>query len=381
MRVDWFAAKGLPRPVSAVLTALRRDGRLEAVDDWRPALDWLDRNGLTLLFGERYAAELPAVVSDRIASNRTDNRLRTERLRAERDGLRAALGNAGVDHVWLKGFTHAPAFVPAAELRPSYDLDLWVRPDDARAALEVARGLAFETASEADARFPVDHLPPLVRKTGWEWRGDFFDPEIPPVLEIHYRLWDEATEGFAAAELEGLWERRADDALALRDRLRYAAAHLVRHLLRGNVKALHVYEISRYLERRGPPADPGPIEALALELAGRWFGGYEGDLPPRVACWFDAFAATPATSPYRPSKAELWLHFELLHGIGAKARVARRRLFPSRLPGAIEGRFSRDARPTLGRAWRYARHVAGRAGRHAVTLGRFASEGLRLRAL
>ena len=38
--------------------------------------------------------------------------------------------------------------------------------------------------------FPTDHLPALIRKTGWEWRGDFFDPEIPTAIELHHRFWN-----------------------------------------------------------------------------------------------------------------------------------------------------------------------------------------------
>ena len=75
------------------------------------------------------------------------------------------------------------------------------------AALDVALGLGYEPLGGGDCH-PVDHLPTLIRKTGWEWRGDYFDPELPLALELHFRLWDASIEGFAMPGMEDFWERR-----------------------------------------------------------------------------------------------------------------------------------------------------------------------------
>ena len=55
---------------------------------------------------------------------------------------------------------------------------------------------------------PLDHLPAMIRKTGWQWRGDYFDVEIPFAVELHFRLWDAGTEHIPIQGLEAFWDRR-----------------------------------------------------------------------------------------------------------------------------------------------------------------------------
>ena len=141
-------------------------------------------------------------------------------------------------------------------------------------------------------RLRADHLPPMARKTGWLWKGDYFDPEIPPVVELHFHLWDPATERF---QVDGLEEFRTRRVLApfegqpipqLRDvdQLGYAALHVLRHLLRGDLKPCHVYELAFFMENQGPDEafwrrwselhSPAlrSFQAAPLVLAHRWFG-------------------------------------------------------------------------------------------------------------
>src|SRR5208337_5469908 len=85
-----------------------------------------------------------------------------------------------------------------------------------------------------------------------QWRGDFYDPDMPLSIELHFRLWDQQTERFAAGELDCFWERRqARELEGLRftglhpaDAIAYSALHALRHLLRGDPRLFHIYELA-----------------------------------------------------------------------------------------------------------------------------------------
>ena len=146
-----------------------------------------------------------------------------------------------------------PQFVASPELRAQYDIDLLLKREDVLAGRDAIGVIGYEPLQGFD-RFPLDHLPAMIRKTGWEWRGDYFDPEIPLSIELHFRLWDEHTEGFAV-DTSAFWERREQrevdgvsiTALQPADALAYVCLHLLRHLLRGDLRPSHVYELAWFL--------------------------------------------------------------------------------------------------------------------------------------
>ena len=379
MTVDWAAVDALPVYVRAAMRALHLErpeldglGDLTAAD-WERLLGWLDRQQMTLLFGQACAGRLPAAVADAMERRLDANRIRLAGLRREYGAIAEALGEAGIPHVMLKGFTHGPPYVPAAELRPQYDLDLLVDPDQLREARRALEGLGF-AAVEERGNPPADHSPPLVRRTGWRWKGDYFDPEIPTVVELHFRLWDAATEGFDLPGLADAWSRAGGDppALAPADRAVYASAHALRHLLRGSLKALHLYELARVDETWKVDGLTERVDwrlATVRALAHQWFGGPPSErLPSSVEAWLESYAASPLTREFRPNKDELWLHLELVQGWRLKTAAIRRRLFPLTLPGRLEGQYD-DSPPGLGvrldRGLRYTGFLARRAGFHA----------------
>jgi MFS family permease len=242
----------------------------------------------------------------------------------------------------------------------------------------------------------TDHLPPLLRKTGWEWRGDFFDPEIPPSVDLHFQLWDASTERFEAPGVEQFWPRRIRQeglpVLDPADRLGYAALHLLRHLLRSSVRACHVYELAYFLENHYEdenfwnrwqelhPQALRKLEAISFRLAADWFAcrlpvAVKDEiecLPEDVTSWFERFAASPVEALFHPNKHELWLHFALLDSARDRRRIFVRRVFPATLPGPVDAAFI----PINQMTWRlrvrkgvkYARHLAERTGYHARTL-------------
>src|SRR5262249_42916052 len=148
---------------------------------------------------------------------------------------------AGIEFLVLKGLTQCPLSGIAPERRVQYDLDIYTPPADVHRASEVLLPLGFEPI-EGMGDSPTDHLPALIRKTGWQWGGDFFDPEIPVAVELHYQFWNELFEALPAPGVEEFWKRRVPfrvagmelDALGPQDAFGFAALHLLRHLVRGS---------------------------------------------------------------------------------------------------------------------------------------------------
>src|SRR5262249_3092362 len=188
---------------------------------------------------------------------------------------------AGVEFVILKGLTHCPDFVADPRLRVQYDIDFYCPPGSLDGAREILLGMGYRPILELDS-FPLDHLPTMIRKTGWRWRGNYFDPELPPSVDLHFRFWDQETERLPTPGVEDFWTRRVGQELDPVDRLGYAALHAVRHLLRGSLRLHQVYEIARFLRNRSEDAgywarweelhapETRLLEWIAFRLAGFW---------------------------------------------------------------------------------------------------------------
>jgi hypothetical protein len=376
---------GLANPLRRELT-----GFSEA--EWKAALYYCDRNQLTLMLPR---AGLPEDVQRRLDRNAADNRERVRRLKESFFEIGEIVRTP---YLVLKGFANWDQFTPDPLSRIQYDLDLFC-PDTAPEVRAALAQLGYESIQGAE-KFPTDHLPALVRKTGWQWRGDFFDPDIPISVELHFRLWDEATEGFPAPGVEEFWSRRVQQSLDERpymalhpaDALGYAALHLLRHLLRGDVRAANIHELAWFLDRNAGDNEfwscwrdlHGPelrrLQALCFRLAAAWFDcrmhpiaeAEAESLDRPIRQWFEQCAASPAEAYFRPNKDELWLHLCLLDSFRKKSAILRRRLFPTRLPGPLDSVFIPNEKMTWGlrlrKRWQYARYVAGRGVFHLRAL-------------
>jgi hypothetical protein len=240
----------------------------------------------------------------------------------------------------------------------------------------------------------------MIRKTGWQWRGDLFDPEIPVALELHFRLWDPDTEHFGPAGLDQFWERRerrdleglSFTALHPVDAVAYSSLHLLRHLLRGDVKPFHVYELASLLHQTAAADsfwskwkewhDPSlrQLEAICFSLAHRWFDCRLSDaaseevalLPPEVNRWLELCAFSPLAGRVHPNKDELWLHWSLIDSQRGKWSMLHRRLLPQLPPGPVDAVHIPENEITwridLRRRWRYLRYATSRVAHHAAAL-------------
>ena len=48
----------------------------------------------------------------------------------------------------------------------------------------------------------------MMRPTTWQWRGDFFDPEMPLAIELHFQFWNPRLERLSAEGVDEFWTRR-----------------------------------------------------------------------------------------------------------------------------------------------------------------------------
>lgn len=376
--------------------------------DWKKALDFCDRTQLTLALGLACRGHLPDWVRERIDRNLASNAQRWRNTKSAFQELATPFEAAGLESVVLKGFSHIPRFVADPHHRTQGDLDLLVAPEQVHKAFDIAVERGYRAINDLDTH-PIDHLPMMVRKTGWLWRGDFYDPESPVSLELHFRLWNSSTEHFEPKGIEQFWERRQWrelDGLRFQafhpaDELAYATLHMLRHLLRGDLRPSHVYELAAHLDRSANDAafwsawselhDPSlrQLEAICFALAGNWFDCDLSEaarqemerLPPEVTRWMTMYSASPLATRFHPNKDEIWLHWSLLSSAADRVSMLRRRLLPEKWPNVTSFVHARDEQLTLAVRFtsrlRNAGFVASRLSHHARALPTAAWSGMR----
>jgi predicted MFS family arabinose efflux permease len=374
-----LAALHFREPHSAWLAGLGETER-------REALDYCDRAGLTLL--------VRGVLPEETASAAEKN---LARLRVVEETYRRLAKLPG-EFLALKGITQCELFGIRPEDRAQYDIDLYFPRDTVEAARDLLLAWNYESIPGMEG-FPTDHLPGLFPRTGWRWRDDYFDAEMPLAIELHFQFWNPQLERLAAPGVEEFWTRRVRRlvggvsmaVLCPQDAVAYAALHLLKHVLHGSTRPLHVYEMAGFLERHAGGGafwdewrqlhspELRRLQAVTFLLAEAWFGCALAPaareeterLPASTLAWFEEFSTSPAVQPFRPNKDELWLHLSLLDSPGDAMRVARRRLLPGNLPP--------PARPTESASGRevYLAWFMARLRHHALSLGTTVTSGAR----
>jgi predicted MFS family arabinose efflux permease len=368
-------------------------------DAWQRALRFCEPAQLTLALGVECRDQLPDSMRRRVDQQLSNNAERWRRTQAGYREAAAAFDSEGLDHVVLKGFSHCPMFVADPRHRPQGDLDLLFPRDQVRHAQQVALHLGYEPIKESDEH-PIDHLPSMSRKTGWVWQGEPYDPEMPLSLDLHFQLWNPGTERFLPKGLDCFWERRQSRELeGLRftsfhpaDAIAYSALHSLRHLLRGDARLFHIYELAKVLHHHADDTmfweawlelhDPSMrlLEAICFSLAESWFacGLPEAAreemkrLPDDVKRWLATYPWSPIEALFWPNKDELWLHWALIDSRRDRVAMLRRRLLPEHLPGP----FGATHVPKSQITWRmrvhnrgsYLKYLASRLWHHARAL-------------
>lgn len=391
--------------------ALRWDGGttdLEALrdQDWKDVLAFCDRAQLTLVLA-RTVNSAPEWLRAEFDRRMRSNAERHDRLRDSFCEIAGALERMRTDYLVLKGFTQWGLYCEDPLVRVQYDFDLYCPPESLYKARDALLDLGYEALKERE-EFPTDHLPVMVRKTGYQWRGDYFDPDIPFAVDLHFQFWSQEAERIAAPGVEHFWDRRARmrvferevAALHPADGLAYCCLHLLRHLLHGSVRPFHVYELASFLHRKAEdeafwreweslhPPRLRFLQAIAFRLATEWFGcrlspvarAEAEALPSLVQSWFAMFGASGVWRGYR-NKSELWLHWSLLDNRRDRLSIARRKLLPARLPGPVDAVLLPGSqinwRVRLRGRWRYLLYLVSRILFHTRTLVPALWQGLR----
>ena len=364
-----------------------------APSEWPRLLTLTDRSHITLPLGIRCQEYLPQSIAARIERNLADNSVRQERLFSEYRAIAEVLRAREIDFVVLKGMAHgAPFYVGDLRHRPQYDIDIYCPPVFLESARQGMTAAGFLPVRSFDKR--TDHLPAMMRNQNWRWRDDYYDPDLPLTVEIHFRFWDHRTERLPASGVDAFWSRRTTclvrgtpvPTLSLSDGVSYAAMHLVRHLLRGDLRIYHVYELAHFLHSteadhelwgqwlENRAGKPPIIDSVAFRLAIEWFGcsahsipaAAARNLPRNVAKWFELFCWSPLPSE-RHNKDEVFLHLSLAEKHSDRCRIVARRLLPLKPPALINA-IDAGAIPSrlhsVKALMRQLRFVTGRAVHH-----------------
>ena len=221
------------------LTDPRQDALRQLTEiDWRGALEFSDRARLTLVLREVARDAMPPWVRDRVDENAAKWLIRRRSIEDLYRTLYDLLTRDGLEFIALKGVTHT-----GIANRVQYDVDLYLPSATVGKAQQALVASGWTQAKGMDG-FPTDHLPALIRRTDWQWRGDFFDPDLPLAVELHFRFWNDEVEHLRAPGTDEFWARRVSSRLAgvemevlsPPDLLAYAALHLLKHVLRGSVR-------------------------------------------------------------------------------------------------------------------------------------------------
>lgn len=410
LRNPWTNCPGLPRVPASVLAALHlSDPDISGLDglsesEWRDAIRFAHRSTVGLDLARAARPVMPEWARKELDGCARRNRERIRRVCGIYSEIQTRFAAEGVPWLALKGITQAPLFGANPDERQQCDIDVYVPPDRAFNARDIFLDWGYEPVEGMEA-LPTDHLPAMVRKTGWEWSGDYFDVNIPFPIEIHVQFWNEKLERLRAPGVERFWERRERraaaglvlPAMAPVDSIGYASLHLLKHVLQGTVRPSHALELARFLDAKA--GDEGfwsewltthspelrRLETVGFHFAERWFGCELHEkiepLPPGVKSWFEQFAASPIARQFHPNKDELWLHLSLIESRLDRWRVARRRLLPLRIPGPVSDvcipRTQMTPRRRVIRQWRRAIYALGRFRHHAVALPRVIASGAR----
>jgi hypothetical protein len=356
-----------------------------------------DEARLTLPLAIRCSKVLSPSVAERVGRNLSRNRQRhSQVVNGLREICQALVAN-GVEFLVLKGLTHTPFYSDDVAHRPQYDFDIYCPGRSIMEARDAIAALGYEALHPAGGP-ATDHLPAMIRKNGYKWTGDYFDPALPLSVELHYQFWDTERALFEVRSAECFWERRtvrqtgelAIPALHPVDCLSYATWHVVRHLVAGNLRLYHVYELAHFLNRTRDhdsfwrewgivtsPA-PGIAERIAFRLAAEWFGcelhpaaaKLAGDLPLDVKRWFDLFAFSPVFALERPNKDELFLHLSLAARRRDRLHIAVKRIFPIQVPRLVLDAHtpSQDVPMKIRRVTFRARYIGKRLLHHMRSL-------------
>jgi hypothetical protein len=375
---------------------------------WNALLAYTDLCHLTLPLAHLHGYFFPAWVQDRVGRNLSDNKARLQQVKSAYLEVAAELRKAGLQHLVIKGFAQWEDYVADPSLRLQSDIDIFCPPDSAFPAAQVLAEMGYKVVPTGPFS---DHLPMMVRQQDWKWRDNFFDPEIPAPLEVHYRLWNRARFRFGPTELNAFWSRRIVrsmpdfefPALQCVDNLALSALHVLRDLCNNGLSPQKLYELAHFLHKNVRNSklwnewmqlhDPAlrQWQAVAFRLAQECFGNEVAPevseelqrLPRPIRRWIVRYGLSSLWSCFPgKSKDYLWLHVALLDSLHDKLAVSCRTLLPAKFRIQREAAWTEQVGPQRdGRRNKTVLsglRIASRIGVHAAAITPTLWQGVKL---
>lgn len=399
------------RVVEVLLSALGFRGRSPdrlcwlSPSEWQEVLLYADLSHLTLPLAVRCSEYLPDWVQGRLQQNLRDNAERAKAIKNAYREVQSAFDAEGVEHIVLKGFAQCPDYVPDVNLRFQSDLDLYCPQSSIVRAADVLRQLGYDAIPTSPN---ADHLPVMIRKESWNWRGNPYDPEMPPSIELHHRFWNRGLMRFGPAELPQFYSRRITrflgelsfPGLSTVDNFGFSALEILRDLLWFGLLAHKPYELAYFLHHRADDhefwdewkhthdEELRTWEAISFFVAASCFGCDLSPtaaeqiqrLPSPILKWV-ALHAKESLITYRTlNKDAVWMHVALVPSLVDKFMVLMR-MFPKN--PEIQRALGNAAEQEPGfRSWtdsfRYMLYCISKVPRHVVSVPRTLYRGLRL---
>jgi len=409
-------APRIPREFAALMDALQirganTDALLELGEsDWEKLLEFCDLAHLTLPLAQVGSTGFPAWVVRRLEQNVADNALRFERVRASYKEAAAALEDAGVTFVVLKGFTQSPEYVKDPRLRLQSDLDLYCPKEQIAKAYSALEKISYKSGGDTDYRF-ADHVPTLSRSENWKWRGNAYDPEMPVSIELHFCLWNESVSSITVPETEQFWNRRVirrvDEivfpALSRVDHLSYFALHILRGVLAGDWLVHHLHELATFIHEHAEDQDfwqawegsqnsrSRNLEVISFALAEKCFScilpevvrARIDSLPAAQKGCIERFGGSALEVMFRRTKDGKLLQLLLMESWATRQAVVRRAIIPTVSNGPHSAGISIKNRrvqstSNLSPYLAYSIHLGDRLLSNLYATSGFLAHGLRL---
>jgi hypothetical protein len=403
------------RPISTVLALLRFDKPevqlTETLTDtaWGRVLAFSDRNHVTLLLQDRSSDVVPEWVSERLRRNFVENCARFQRIKDAYREIAELLSRSETPYVVLKGFAPFAGYPRDPRRRMQSDIDILCPPQSAQRVSETLASIGYKAAFWARHVSSPLHLPAMVRETEYEWKGNFFDPDMPLSIDVHTRMWNAEVYGFGPRVTDEFWNRRIDvsfeelkvPTLHPVDAIGFASLHALRHAILGSLQLGHIHEIAWLLhstrEDKGiwtawkewHESSLRRLEVVVFYIASCWFKcvlpaevTQEVErLPPSIRWWLETFVDENGGD--WSVKDALWLRMGLadaskrLSILSAGLMGGRSRTVASFSHEIDESKTRRSALQRIRTRAEYATYFSRRFFHHAYMLPRTLWNGLK----